>query len=691
MISRNSQSEITKHFAKSRHFRAGFRAEVKSFLALAKAPIIRSYREFAEQEIIIPEGRFADQRFRTDTQPYSGPLLDAYNDGRWNRFAITGCVQSGKTLTALVIVVLYHLFETKETVILAAPNMLTCYEKWRRELLPVISKNAIFAKYLPSSGKGSRSGEADEIEFGNGAVLKFMSGGGGDEKRSHYTARIVVVTEVDKMDEASESSREPDPITQLEARTESFEADKRIFLECTTSVKTGRIWQERSDGTATELYCQCFHCKEPWSPGREDLRGWDDATNEIDARDGAYFVCPTCGGTIDDAQRDVMLSQVYVVHRGQTIKCVNGELVIEGDPPKTLTFGFRWNGFFNRLWRIGHIAIGEWRALQSYRADSEDFEDREKKQKQWVWTTPWEPTDYNEFVLEANTVRNRTGQWSRDVLPPDTEYLTCGVDIGKSTCWWFLAAFRTTGEIHVPAYGAFTSSSDLHAAIDIALMNSLREFRDDVIEPGFRIDGSDERMVPHQIWIDSGYETKTICTFVGECGRGKRRRENRYRPMAGRGRSQVRADKYSHPKGKDQLTREIGDQWYAQIDRDHRVLKGFFNADYWKLWVQKRLVTQAGQPGSLQFYSASRKNEKQSEHARISRHLTNERFVRREVPGRGLVEEWEKKGDNHWLDAAALACAAGDKAGFSLVRFTKQSVIGHSPDVNEMREAVANG
>jgi hypothetical protein len=34
----------------------------------------------------------------------------------------------------------------------------------------------------------------------NGAVLKFMSGGGGDKSRAGYTARVVVVTDTDGLD-----------------------------------------------------------------------------------------------------------------------------------------------------------------------------------------------------------------------------------------------------------------------------------------------------------------------------------------------------------------------------------------------------------------------------------------------------------------------------------------------------------
>lgn len=670
-----NDQEIVWNDGHSTIMRDAFVAEMRRAIRAARAPRMRTYREFAEQELIIPEGKYEDEKFRSTTQPYSGPLLDAYDSGKWNRFAVTGCVQSGKTLTALVIPVLYHLFETKEKVILAAPNMVTCQEKWSRELLPVIEKNPKFSKYLPTKGKGSRKGQADEIEFTNGAVLKFMTAGGGDETRSHYTARVVVITEADKMDEAGESSREADPCTQIEARTESFAEDKRVFIECTVSVETGRIWQEKTNGTDTELYVKCVACQHPFSPQREHLKGWKEATNEIDARDSAYFECPSCKVCIDDKMRAEMVAGKFLVHRGQEI--VDG--VVMGEEPKTLTFGYRWNAFFNSLWSIGHMAMSEWKANRAKEMDSEDYEDLEKKQLQWYWATPWVPEDFNDFELTATQVRSRTAEWFEGILPADTAQLTMGIDIGKHTCWWFLVAFRSTGELHVPEYGALTvpdTKSD--EAAELAVLQTLRDFRDQQIEKGWQIDGTDQFLVPQQVWIDQGYLTDAVCRFVNESGRLRR---NRYRPVAGRGRSMIKVSPYSHPKIKDSVTREIGNNWYAQINRERKVVQGFFNADYWKLWLQRRLVTKPGAPGSMTLWQP---RSKFNDHGRLSRHLTNERFVRYEKPGKGLVEEWEKKGQNHWLDAAAMACAAGDKAGYRLVSFDALE----SPTYEEVTKAI---
>jgi hypothetical protein len=81
---------------------------------------VRSLRQFAEAELVIPDGPSAGRRFRAHRQPFAGLWLDAVDSGRWTRYVATGPTQSGKTLCCFVLPLLYHLFEIGETVI--CPN-----------------------------------------------------------------------------------------------------------------------------------------------------------------------------------------------------------------------------------------------------------------------------------------------------------------------------------------------------------------------------------------------------------------------------------------------------------------------------------------------------------------------------------------------------------------------------------------
>jgi hypothetical protein len=98
-------------------------------------------RDFAEGEVIIPDGPFRGRRFRCARQPYTRLWFDAVDSGLWNRYVATGPTQSGKTLSCFVIPLLYHLFEVGETVICGLPDMDMAADKWREDILPVIDQS----------------------------------------------------------------------------------------------------------------------------------------------------------------------------------------------------------------------------------------------------------------------------------------------------------------------------------------------------------------------------------------------------------------------------------------------------------------------------------------------------------------------------------------------------------------------
>jgi len=184
-------------------------ADLRAFLAQARPRLTRSMRAFAEQEVIIPDGPYPGRQFLCSRQPYTGLWFDELDSGRWSRCVATGPTQSGKTLSAFVIPLLYHLFELEETVICGLPDMDMAADKWREDILPVIDRSR-YRDLLPQRGGGSRGGRVESIQFGNGATLKFMSGGGSDKSRAGFTSRVVVITETDGMDQPAGTSRESD-------------------------------------------------------------------------------------------------------------------------------------------------------------------------------------------------------------------------------------------------------------------------------------------------------------------------------------------------------------------------------------------------------------------------------------------------------------------------------------------------
>lgn len=627
-------------------------------------PKLRTLREFAEQEIIIPNGPHEGRRFSASRQPYAALWMDAIehaSENGWNRFVSTGPTQSGKTLLCFVIITLYHLFEIGEAVIVAAPNQDMATDKWRKDLLPVIRRSR-FAKYLPDSGGGSKGGKVHAIDFKNGASLRFMSGGGSDKSVAGYTARVVVVTETDGMDEAGEASREADRITQLEARARAYGSSKRIYMECTVSIKEGRTWREYQAGTCSKIMVPCPHCHEWISPERESLVGWTDADNEVEARDKAFYACPKCGEQITEEQRAEANRLAKLLHRGQKIST---DGAVEGELPQTKTLGFRWNAFNNLFVTAADVGEDEWKASRS-----SDEENAEKEMRQFVWAIPYEPPAMEEQPLSSDAIVKRMSGLAKGYAPENFNCLSVGVDLGKYLCHYVAIAWQDEARGVVIDYDRFEVASD-QLGTERALAIALREFRDRC-EAGWAVTGG-ETVKPDQVWIDAGYMADVVRAFCRECEASGHRKQI-YRPIFGRGASQVQSYWYSQPKSTGAVVKKIGDGWHASWDGSNKIHHVEINSDHWKTWLHRRLATplvdEAGQlckpvpAGAMTIFQ-----DMPRAHLSFAKHITAETQMTEHIPGRGEQIVWKRlRKANHWLDAGYIACAAGSFCGVKLER-----------------------
>lgn len=634
----------------SKHLKtlATARDEARDFLRLSRSRKRRTMRQFAEEEIILPSGPFEGRTFRCDRQPFTAVFFDLVDSGQWNRIFVTGPSQSGKSVSCFSIPILYHLFEIGERVICGLPDMDMAADKWRDELLPVIERTR-FAHLIPRSRGGSKR----SIKFHNGAVLRFMSGGGGDKSRAAFTSRVIVMTEIDGMDESGGGSREADKITQLEARTRAYGSRKRIYGECTVTVEEGRTWREYTAGTRTQLYLPCPHCKAFVVIERENLCGHQAAMSKIEAQQNGAFACPSCGETWSEDDRRAANRGMRPVHRDQTIEA-DGSII--GPAPPTDTLGFRWSGAHNLFFSSGELAADEWRLGRE-----EDEENAEKESRQFIWAIPYKPPTIPDAQLSWQELMMRQWRgWSKGRCPADAEFVTAGVDLGKWLAHWLAIAWMPDGIGHIVDYGRFDIATD-HLGVETATLAALREFRDAMLA-GFPVD-NDQPRVPDQVWIDTKWKDSAAAAFqfVRESG-------DRFRPY--RGRSAKEKRNYNRPKKTGGEVRWIGEGMHIELRRDHQCLVVEIDADHWKTWLHDRLAVKLldensnRTPGSLSLYHTATPKE----HQALVKHLTAERKMREFVAGKGEVIFWDQiRKQNHWLDTGYAACAAAWMCGVRLI------------------------
>lgn len=599
------------------------------FAQRLRRPPLRTLRQFAEEEFVLTSGPYKGERFRCERQPWTGLFFDAVDSGDYRRVALLGCTQGAKTTCGFVMPTLWQLFERAETCIVGVPDLDMADDKFRVDLLPAV-RSSRYERLLPETGPGSRAGRVtNTVTFRNGSVLKFMSGGGGDNRRSGFTSRRVVVTEVDKMDVVGGMSRETDKISQLEARSDAYGDAGELFLESTASFRTGRVWREYEAGTASRIACPCPHCRSWVTPEREHLTGWQTADTEDEAAEQARFICPACSVGLSEDDRTAMNRAAMLVHRGQRLD--GGQ--VTGEPPKTRTLGFRYNAFNNLFWSPGFIGRREWKAT---RAPDEEAAKREILQ--FVWAQPYDPPGTDPTRATWLDVAKLAENRPQGMRPGDTRAVAVFADPGKYLLHFVASAFDAYGSPRVIDYGALeTNWDDLQ---ERAIGSSLKRLGDRCRE-GW---GGE---TPEIVLVDSGNWTDQVYDFCAAMGRP-------YWPTKGVSGTMRRtwpAERYLPEQSKGGVT-------FISFDTDH-----------WKTYAWRRLTQPMGSHGAASLFEGDVKR-----HTRFAKHCTAER-TKDVYRGSEVLTIWEneQRAENHLWDCFVGTCLGGHMAGVRLTGGTVQS------------------
>lgn len=616
----------------------------------AKAPRLRSMRQFAEEEIMIPTGPYKGMRFRCDRQPFTRLWFDEIDSGRWSRFWATGPSQASKTLIGFCIVLLYHLFEMRETVICGLPNYDMAADKWGDDILPAIEACPQFREFLPRKGATSKGGLSTAIRFSNGSQLRFMTAGGGDKAVAGKTTRVLIVTEADGFPVSRATSKEADRITQLEARLRAWSDRAVEYGECTLSVEEGRTWQEITKGSCSRIVLPCPYCGAWVIPEREDVHGWEDAKDEIEVAESSRFCCPCldCLKPWTEEQRADANKACRLVHRGQEID-LDG--TVHGLLPRTRTLGFRWSAAHNLLRTAGDVGVDLWRAARAV-----DEDNAERELCQFVFARPYTPPDIEHTPLDAETLQRRTRSYRRGMVPEKIEHLTVGVDLGKRLGHYAVIAWLPGATGHIIDYARFDIASD-DIGVERATLAALRELRDQLLAGWPQTTGGPR--LPDCVWIDAGWaeQSEAVYAFCRES------QGDVFRPLLGRAANQQYRRRYDRPTKTGSIIRRIGEGYHITWRRSNRILLVEVDVDHWKSWIHERLASDAGASGALTLFEAPAR-----EHTAFVKHLTAERQVQEFDPKRGLYTRWEMtRRSNHWLDAVTYAAAAGHFAGVRLI------------------------
>lgn len=591
---------------------------------------IRTFQEFAEQEIVIPDGRYKNMKFSCDVMPWTREILRVFQEGKFIRYFFTGSRQSGKTLCAFQLPVMYHLFEIEEDVIVGVPKLDLAQGIWKKRLLPIIKKSK-YAEYIPTKGAGSRGGHKfEEITFNNGATLRFLS------KGMSYTARVIIFTEIDYMDTGGEASREGSPIAQIEECASSYGARRRIYGEGITTLETGAAYQEVFiTGTGTEIYLKCKKCNNWIVPKRDGLIGWQTAETEKDAARDARYECQECKYPWTEEDRTQALKNPRIMSIGQTIE----NDVVTGDPPDVFTFGMRWNRFHSSLSTMADIASHEWKVQRS-----EDPED-ERGIFQYVWAEPYRENLSAIPSLSYRNILKKIGRYKQGEVPSDTQAITLGIDIGWYICWWVAMAWRADTSGFVIDYGALDVPQDFNSKPD-AIYSRLMQFKTDILDKGFQGRAHDLALV------DAQFEPDAVYKFIKDAG-----------PlfMAAQGMGSSDKQRWSKPP-----KNSVGDRnWYVNTQKNNMPMV-HMHSDYWKQQIHTGITAPEGTRGCLQVFERPERD-----HLSFAKQIAAERPIISYETGKEKIS-WDRGGRaNHYFDTVYMARVAAEIKGIKVRQIQK--------------------
>lgn len=641
------------------------RTALRSCMEHARVPRIRTMLEFAEQEVVLPDGPYRDLPYRADRQPFNrlwfrevDRVLSARMRGDDSypiqRFAVVGPSQSSKTVIGCLIPLMYHLFEVRENVIFGLPDMQMASDKWMKDLRPIIAASR-YAECLPDSGKGSKgSGAVEAVYFRNGTILKFMSGGGSDKRRAGFTAGVLLVSEVDALDDSSTASAEADRLTQMEARLRAFGSRAIEYLECTVTTELGRIWREYSAGTKSRLGLRCPHCGAAVTPERAHFRGWENADSELAARRLTAVYCPKCGQAWSEEDRRSANGHAILIHDGQD---TNDLGAVVGNPRETRTLGFRWSAVNNLFLAVADIGADLWRSSRD-----PDQDNAERFICQFVFAEPYKPPSLDATTIRWEQVACRRSNWPRGTIPDLAETVICGVDVGKWWLHWVAVAFLGDGSPHVVDYGALDIPSRELGA-EGAILEGLRELREKRFRAAWSVEGGGTCHLD-RVLIDAHYKDHVVYQFCAESAQPDDPTGGLILPVMGFGSSQMSKQRYSAPRGTSSRVLHIGDHYHIAYLDDRGVIVVQVDADHWKSYAHERALTATGQAGAMTLFDATA-----SEHAQFARHLAAEHQVEDFQPGKPPRLVWVRQyKQNHWFDALYYALVGGHLHGCSVVR-----------------------
>jgi phage terminase large subunit GpA-like protein len=583
----------------------------------------------AENRVYGPGTGWPGQR-NPNLTPYATPFARAFTDPKYRRVVLVTAAQSAKTET-LLDVIGERLDNRPAPILYVGPNKQFITDQFE----PRVRELFVQAKSLASKMIGGIDGKQQKqaLKRVNGTRLRLAHAGSSTALKSD-PASMALVDEYDEM--LANVKGQGDPLGLVEARGDTYadfvvgvvstpsvgmieiERDEDANLEFWKAVDPDaiedvkspiwRLWQE---GTRHHWCWPCVHCGDYFVPRFAQLE-WPKDASPLQARRNAFVRCPHCGGVLEDRHKSEMNARGRHVAPGQK---VDREGVVVGDPPDTSTLSFWVSGLASPFVTFGQRAETFLTALLS--RESGKIQTATNSQFGELYIDGGGEVPAWEAIFAA-----RLG-YKPGTVPEGVRYITAGIDVQKDRLIYVVRGWGHRATSWLLKHGELlgnTGEPEVWSDLDEFLAASM--------------DGHTIKLV----FLDSGFRPgKKEGVPVNRIYEFCRRHRRFVFPTKGSSHSMLR------PLVKSQI--EVTQQ--GKVSKYGLELVRL-DTDHWKSFVHEKLVWPADQPGA--WFLHNDVNES------YCRQLVSEVRVTTE----NNKHQWiVRSRENHFLDAEALAAAAG--------------------------------
>lgn len=355
-----------------------------------KPPPRLTVSEWADEyRRLSPEASAEPGAWNTSRAEYQRGIMDAMSDPSIETVVVMTSAQIGKT-EILNNIVGFHVSQDPSPILVVQPT-LDMAQTWSKDrLAPMLRDTPVLAGLVKDPRSRDSGNTTLHKTFPGGHIT--ACGANSPSSLASRPIRIVLCDEVDRYPVSAGS--EGDPVSLAKKRAATFWNRKVVLVSTPTNKGASRIEAAWEESDKRRFYIDCPHCESEQTLTWANVR-WDDGNP-----DSAHYVCPHCGGVLDDADR---------------IRAIrNGRWVAEGISGRVA--GFQLSALYS-----------PWTPLASGVRDFLEAKKQPATLRVWVNTYLGESWEEQGDAVDDYSISQRKEEWVD--VPNEVILLTAGVDV----------------------------------------------------------------------------------------------------------------------------------------------------------------------------------------------------------------------------------------------------------------------